>query len=80
MKDRTSNGIGTIDWNTVNWKVVSTQVRKLRQRIFKATRQARMGQASWNKVRSLMKLLMKSFNALLLAVRKVTYLNKGSAT
>ena len=80
MKDRTSNGIGTIDWNTVNWKVVSTQVRKLRQRIFKATRQARMGQASWNKVRSLMKLLMKSFNALLLAVRKVTYLNKGKNT
>ena len=80
MEDRTSNSIGTIDWCDINWKVVNTQVRKLRKRIFKATRQAQLGQASWNKVRSLMKLLMRSFNALLLATRKVTYLNKGKNT
>ena len=80
MEDRTSNSIGTIDWCDINWKVVNTQVRKIRKRIFKATRQAQLGQASWNKVRSLMKLLMRSFNALLLATRKVTYLNKGKNT
>lgn len=80
MKDRTRNSIGTIDWCDIDWKVVNTQVRKLRQRIFKATNDARMGIASWNRVRSLMKLLMKSFNALLLAIRKVTYLNKGKET
>ena len=71
VKDRTGNSIGTI---------VNTQVRKLRQRIFKATNDARMGIASWNRVRSLMRLLLKSFNALLLAIRKVTYLNKGRKT
>ena len=80
MKDRTNNSIGTIDWENINWKVVNTQVRKLRRRIFKATRDARSGSTSWNRVRSLMKLLMRSFNALLHSIRKVTYLNKGKNT
>ena len=80
MKDRTSNSIGAIDWESINWKVVNSQVRKLRRRIFKATRDARMGLASWNRVRSLMKLLMKSFNALLHSIRKVTYLKQGKDT
>lgn len=80
MKDRTSNSIGAIDWHNINWKVINIQVQKLRKRIFKTTRKAQLGQASWNRVRSLMKLLMKSFNALLLAIRKVTYLNKGKST
>ncbi len=80
MKDRTRNSIGAIDWCDIDWKVVNTQVRKLRQRIFKATNDARTGIGSWNTVRSLMKLLLKSFNALLLAIRKVTYLNQGKKT
>ena len=80
VKDRYRNGIGAIDWETINWKVVNTRVRKLRRRIFTATRNARSGIASWNKVRSLMKLLMRSFSAMLHSIRKVTYLNKGRNT
>lgn len=80
VKDRTRNGIGANNWEDINWKVMKTQVRKLRRRIFKATKRAKDGSGSWNKVRSLMKLLMKSYSALLLAIQKVTYLNKGKDT
>jgi len=83
VKDRvfaTRQEIGASNWEDVNWKVVSKRVRKLRQRIFKATKKAKTGKGSWNNVRSLMKLLLKSFSALLLAIRKVTYLNKGKNT
>lgn len=78
-KDRTSNSIG-VEWAQINWKVVNCQVLKLRKRIFAATKRAQDGTGSWNNVRSLMKLLMKSYNALLLAIRKVTYQNQGKNT
>ena len=83
MKDRIydeSRDIGANNWEDINWKVVTKQVRKLRQRIFKATKKAKTGEGSWNNVRSLMKLLLKSFCAILLAIRKVTCLNKGKNT
>lgn len=80
MNDRTRKGIGASNWENIDWKVVNTQVRKLRKRIFKATQNAFNGTGSWNKVRSLMKLLMRSFSALLMAIKKVTYLNKGRNT
>lgn len=80
MKDRTSNSIGVGNWETTNWKVCKTQVSKLQRRIFRVTRDAQTGVGSWNKVRSLMKLLLKSRYALLIAIQKVTYLNKGRKT
>lgn len=80
MKDRTSNSIGVRNWEDVNWKVCMTQVSKLQRRIFKATQDAKQGSGSWNKVRSLMKLILKSRYALLLAIRKVTQINKGRKT
>ncbi|MEO1558297.1 MAG: reverse transcriptase N-terminal domain-containing protein [Cyanobacteria bacterium J06632_19] len=83
VKDRifaTGQEIGANNWEDINWKVVSKRIRKLRQRIFKATQKAKTGKCCWNNVRSLMKLLLKSRSALLLAIRKVTYLNKGKNT
>jgi RNA-directed DNA polymerase len=65
----------TTDWNAVTWKTVNHVVRRLRQRIFKATKEG-----SIKKVRSLQKLLMRSYSNILLSVRRVTQLNKGSKT
>jgi RNA-directed DNA polymerase len=50
-------------------------IRKLRQRIFRATREQK-----WNTVRSLMKLMLRSYFNLLLSVRKVTQKNQGKKT
>ena len=81
VKDGTANGsIGTIDWTDINWKTVNRKVLKLRYRLFRAANNARTGIGSWNTVRSLMKLLHRSFFALLHAIHKVTYLNKGKNT
>ncbi|MEM9924706.1 MAG: reverse transcriptase N-terminal domain-containing protein [Cyanobacteria bacterium P01_D01_bin.50] len=83
MKDRifaTRQEIGANNWEDINWKTVSKRVRKLRQRIFKATLKAKTGEGSWNNVRSLMKLILRSYSTFLLAIRKVTYLNKGKSS
>ena len=80
MKDRTSNSIGIGQWESANWKACMTQVSKLQRRIFKATQDVKHGCGSWNKVRSLMKLLLRSHSALLVAIRKVTYINQGRKT
>jgi RNA-directed DNA polymerase len=85
VKDRTTRGfskgsIGAIDWTDIDWKAVNRKVLKLRYRIFRAANNARSGIGSWNTVRSLMKLLHRSFTALLHAIRKVTYLNQGKNT
>lgn len=65
----------TTDWNSVNWKNAYRVVRRLRQRIFKATKDG-----SLKKVRSLQKLLLRSYSNILLSVRRVTQLNTGSKT
>ncbi len=79
MEDRTSNGIGvkeqTLNWTDINWKTVKRNVRKLRQRIYRATQNC-----EWNKVKSLMKLMIRSYSNLLLSVRKVTQENQGKTT
>lgn len=77
MKDRASNSIVSLelDWGTIQWKQVTTRVNKLRKRIFRATTQKK-----WNTVRSLMKLMLRSYSNLLLSIRRVTQLNKGKNT
>ena len=79
MKDRVQSDIGTKeqfnDWSSIKWKPISKRVRNLRQRIYRATQNEQ-----WNKVRSLMKLMIRSFSNLLLSVHKVTQLNKGKKT
>src|SRR5437867_13007278 len=63
------------DWTSVNWRKVNRQVRNLRQRIFRATQTG-----DWNKVRSLQKLMLRSYSNTLLSVRRVTQVNKGRNT
>ena len=61
-------------WNSINWKEAQRQVRRLQMRIAKAVKEHR-----WNKVKALQHLLTHSFNAKLLAVKRVTS-NKGKNT
>lgn len=79
MKDRVSNDIGakelSQDWVDINWKLIKRRVKNLRQRIYRATRNGQ-----WNRVRSLMKLMMRSQSNLLLSVRKITQKNQGRRT
>lgn len=62
-------------WNSVRWKNAGKVVRRLRQRIFKATRGG-----SRRLVGNLQKLLMRSYSNIVLSVRRVTQLNNGSRT
>lgn len=62
-------------WHALNWRKANRVVRNLRQRIFRATRKGNI-----KKVRSLQKLLLKSFSNLVLAVRRCTQENQGKKT
>lgn len=61
-------------WNAIDWKHARREVRRLQVRIAKAVQEGR-----WNKVRALQHLLIHSFHAKLLAVKRVTS-NKGKRT
>ncbi len=63
------------DWTSVNWRKVNRQVRNLRQRIFRATQTG-----NWKTVRSLQKLMLRSYATTLLSVRRVTQVNQGRTT
>jgi RNA-directed DNA polymerase len=63
------------DWEAVDWRACEEQVRRLRQRIFKATRDG-----DWPKVRSLQKLLLRSRANTLVSVRQVAQRNAGRKT
>lgn len=61
-------------WNNINWKKVEKAVNNLQSRITKATIQG-----NWKLVNDIQYLLVNSYHAKLLAVRKVTT-NKGKRT
>lgn len=63
------------DWDAVQWRRVEADVQRLRQRIFAASRAGDL-----RKVRNLQKLMLRSRSNALLAVRRVTQLNKGRST
>lgn len=72
----TANGTeGRTDWNAVDWRQANRHVRNLRQRIFRASEQG-----DHRKVLSLQKLMLRSHSNALLAVRRVTQVNKGKDT
>ncbi|MFB2979055.1 reverse transcriptase N-terminal domain-containing protein [Microseira sp. BLCC-F43] len=79
MKDRVSNDIKAKEplekWESINWKLVNKRIRNLRQRIYRSTQNGQ-----WNKVRSLMKLTIRSYSNLLLSVGRVTQENQGKRT
>jgi RNA-directed DNA polymerase len=62
------------EWNSIDWKAVHKQVRRLQMRIAKAVTENR-----WNKAKALQYMLTRSLVAKLLAVKRVTS-NKGKKT
>jgi RNA-directed DNA polymerase len=64
-----------IDWNTIHWHKANRTVRNLRQRIFRAAQEGNL-----KRVRSLQKLMLKSYSNRLVSVRRVTQINAGKNT
>ncbi|CAC5346027.1 MULTISPECIES: group II intron reverse transcriptase/maturase [Planktothrix] len=62
-------------WNTINWAKVQRKVFKLQKRIYQASLSGQNAKA-----RKLQKLLVKSYYAKLLAVRRVAQDNQGKRT
>jgi RNA-directed DNA polymerase len=63
------------DWNAIDWKKANRHVRNLRQRIFRASQENDL-----KTVRSLQRLMLKSYSNTLLSVRRVTQVNQGKDT
>jgi RNA-directed DNA polymerase len=64
-----------LDWYSVDWAQVEEEVRRLRQRIFTASRVGDL-----KKVRNLQKLMLRSRSNALVSVRRVTERNAGRKT
>src|SRR5216684_92196 len=62
-------------WDRIDWREQEEQVRRLRQRIFKAAHEQ-----DWAKVRNLQKLMLRSRANTLVSVRQVTQRNAGRKT
>src|SRR5258707_12729203 len=63
------------NWNAINWRKANRTVRNLRHRIFRATQEGNL-----KKVRSLQKLMLKSYSNRLVSVRRVAQINAGKNT
>lgn len=68
-------GGGDLDWSCIDWGHVEDDVRRLRQRIYTASRSGDLA-----KVRNLQKLMLRSRANALISVRRVTELNAGRKT
>ena len=66
---------GLPEWDQVNWGQAGENVRRLRQRIFAASRAGDL-----KKVRGLQKLMLRSRSNALVSVRRVTEVNAGRKT
>lgn len=63
------------DWDSIDWDRAQRNVRRLRQRIFTASRDGDLA-----KVRNLQKLMLRSLSNTLVSVRRVTEVNAGRKT
>jgi len=61
-----------VEWNQVNWRKLERKVFKLQKRIYRASQRDDV-----KALRKLQKMLMKSWSARALAVRRVTQDNQG---
>src|SRR5205807_3923753 len=66
---------GRTVWDSVDWRKANRVVTNLRQRIFRAARAN-----DQRKVRSLQKLMLRSYSNILMSVRRVTQINAGRNT
>lgn len=64
-----------LDWDAIWWRPIEDDVRRLRQRIFKASQDGNLKQ-----VRNLQKLMLRSRSNTLHSVRRVTQRNAGRKT
>ena len=62
-------------WDAIGWRAHEDNVRRLRQRIFKAVQEGDLA-----KVRNLQKLMLRSWSNTLLSVRQATQRNTGRKT
>ncbi|GGN07743.1 group II intron reverse transcriptase/maturase [Streptomyces fuscichromogenes] len=62
-------------WHQIDWSQCEGEVRRLRQRIFKAAQEE-----DWPKVRNLQKLMLRSYSNTLVSVRRVSQLSTGRKT
>jgi group II intron reverse transcriptase/maturase len=62
-------------WDAIDWQACEEEVRRLRQRIFKAAQEQ-----DWPTVRNLQKLMLRSRSNTLVSVRQVTQRNAGRRT
>jgi RNA-directed DNA polymerase len=62
-------------WASIDWRTVETTVRRLQERIYRATERGER-----RKARSLQQLLVRASSAKLLAIRRVTQENQGKHT
>src|SRR3954466_14300453 len=63
------------EWDAIDWRAHERNVARLRRRIFKATREQ-----DWARVRSLQKMMLRSWSNTLVSVRQVTQRNAGRRT
>src|SRR5271165_4397325 len=64
-----------LEWAAIDWGFHEEQVRRLRQRIFKATKAGDL-----KRVRRLQKLMLRNWSNTLVSVRRVTQQNAGRKT
>ncbi len=76
MNTTCSNGPqGSTDWNAIDWRKANRMVRNLRRRIYRAT-----AEGDLRKVRSLQKLMLRSYANDVVGVRRVAQQNTGAST
>jgi len=63
------------DWHNIDWASAVTFVRKLRQEIFRATKEGDL-----KKVRTLQRIMLRSYENRVMAVRQVSQTNRGRNT
>src|ERR1700755_641411 len=63
------------EWDAVDWRLHEDNVRRVRRRIFKAATEEDLA-----KVRSLQKMMLRSWSNTLVSVRQVAQRNTGRAT
>jgi RNA-directed DNA polymerase len=72
-----ANGLtdDALGWEAINWPLHEDNVRRLRQRIFKAVQEGDLARA-----RNLQKMMVRSWSNTLVSVRQATQRNAGRKT
>jgi RNA-directed DNA polymerase len=63
------------DWNSIDWASAVAFVRNLRREIFRATKEGDL-----EKVRTLQRIMLRTYENRVMAVRQVTQTNRGKNT